>query len=91
MMHAMGHGRQAVQPSFGPAFTRNAQIQSERYQNAGLRHKPVQPVCPPRRLMADAGPGVFAGQGRLRQKWNCQDCAPKRPAENLSALNSEAF
>jgi len=71
MVHAMGHGGQAVRPGLGPAFTRNAQIQSERYQNAGLRHKPVQPVCPPRRLMADAGPEVFAGQGRLRQKLNC--------------------
>ena len=91
MMHAMGHGRLAVQPDLGPAFTRNAQIRSERYQNAGLRDKPVHPVCPPRRLMADAGPRVFEGQGCLRQKWNCQDCAPQRPAENLTALNSEAF
>ena len=59
-----------MRPGLVPAFTRNAQIQSERYQNAGLRYKPVQPFCPPRRLMADAGPVVFAGQGHLRQKWN---------------------
>jgi len=33
----------------------------------------------------------LVGQGRLRQKLNCQERAPQRPAEELSALNSEAF
>lgn len=91
MMRARENGRQAVQRSSDPVFTGSAQMQSERYQNAALRHKPVQPVCLPRRLMADAGPEELVGQGRLRQKLNCQERAPQRPAEELSALNSEAF